>query len=243
MKKREMPSLQVFQETTQLRFNDENLLLQALTHRSFANEHADIAAADNERLEFLGDAVLNFITGKMLYEQLPDAPEGDLTRLRAALVRADTLAKFAIQLRIDTQLRIGRGEELNGGRQRENVLCDAFEAVIGAYFLDQGIERVQAWLTPLLGAQLEQIVQRDLDKDPRSTLQARIQSEYNKTPQYHTVNMTGPDHKREFTVEVMIGAQVVGIGVGHSKQSASFAAAKFALDKLDRGELIIETPL
>ncbi len=224
-----MITRQRFQDYNQLAFNDERLLQQALTHRSYVNEHDDPEAVDNERLEFLGDAVVDFIAGEMLYHRFPDVDEGDLTRLRSALVRTESLARLAEDCRVGEALRMGKGEEQGGGRTRVNNLCGAFEALIGALYLDQGIERVREFLMPRLEERLEQVIQEQLDKDARSLLQEYSQAEYNLTPQYRTVSMTGPDHEREFTVEVLIGERVVGSGTGRSKQAASQSAAHDAL--------------
>lgn len=226
---------QRFQEYNQLEFNDSQLLTQALTHRSYVNEHDDPDAVDNERLEFLGDAIVDFIAGEMLYHRFPDVNEGDLTRLRAALVRTDSLAQLAADCRVGEALRIGKGEDQGGGRKRINNLCGAFEALIGALYLDRGLDEVRAFLTPRMESRLEQVLQEQSDRDARSLLQERSQAEYSLTPQYRTVGMTGPDHEREFTVEVLIGEQVVGTGTGRSKQAASQSAAQDALRRLQDG--------
>jgi ribonuclease-3 len=222
-----------FQGYNHLRFNDEQLVQQALTHRSYVNEHDDPEAVDNERLEFLGDAVVDFVAGEMLFHHYPDVNEGDLTRLRSALVRTESLAQLAIDCRVGEALRIGKGEEQGGGRARLNNLCGAFEALIGALYLDQGLDAVREFLIPHLETRLRQVLQEQLDKDARSLLQERSQAEYSLTPQYRTVSMSGPDHEREFTVEVLIGDRVVGSGVGRSKQAASQSAAQDALRRLE----------
>lgn len=224
-----MINAQQFRDFNALTFSDERLLQQALTHRSYVNEHDDPEALDNERLEFLGDAVVDFIAGEMLFHQFPDVNEGDLTRFRSALVRTESLAQLATDCRVGEALRIGKGEDQGGGRLRVNNLCGAFEALIGALYLDQGMETVRNFLIPRLETRLAQVLQEQLDRDARSQLQERSQAEYNLTPQYRTVNVAGPDHEREFTVEVLIGEKVVGTGLGRSKQAASQAAAHDAL--------------
>jgi ribonuclease-3 len=230
-----MITVQRFQDYNQIDFEDERLLQQALTHRSYVNEHDDPDALDNERLEFLGDAIVDFVAGEMLYHRFPDVNEGDLTRLRAALVRTDSLAQLAVDCRVGEALRIGKGEEQGGGRTRVNNLCGAFEALIGALYLDQGLDVVRDFLMPRLESRLTQVLLEQLDRDARSLLQERSQADYSLTPQYRTVSMTGPDHEREFTVEVLIGENVAGTGTGRSKQAASQAAAQDALQRLASG--------
>lgn len=225
--------IDVFQKQIGLVFSDQPLLQQALTHRSYANEHEDADLIDNERLEFLGDAVLDFISADLLFKRFPAALEGDLTRLRAALVRTESLAQIARFCRIGEALRMGRGEDQSGGRERANNLCGAFEAVIGALYLDQGLEAVKTFVIPLLLTRLEVVIADQLDKDPRSVLQERSQAFYGKTPQYRMVSSSGPEHDKAFTFEVLIGDEVAGRGVGRSKQAASHAAAYDALRRIN----------
>jgi ribonuclease III len=232
--------LEEFQAQLGLRFHNLDLLQQALTHRSYINEHSDQGLEDNERLEFLGDAVLDFMTGDMLYRRFPEFPEGYLTRLRAALVRTVSLAELAERCQVGANLRMGKGEEHSGGRARLNNLCNAFEAIVGALYLDQGLEAVSAFVMPLLDIQLERILAESLHIDARSELQEWSQAEYNLTPIYQMVAANGPEHEKEFVVEVTIGEQVVGRGAGRSKQAASQAAARDALKSLETGILSAE---
>ncbi len=218
-----------FEELSGLAFGDRSLLLRALTHPSYLNEHPEEGLEDNQRLEFLGDAVLDFISGELLYHRFPEAPEGRLTRLRAALVRTETLARFAKECHIGQALMLGRGEEESGGRQRANNLCAAFEAVVGALYLDQGIEAVRAFVGPLFESALSEIVRLELDKDAKSRLQEWSQANLGTTPSYQTVDSRGPDHAKEFTVAVFIDGQRYGVGVGPSKQAAAQAAARETL--------------
>jgi ribonuclease-3 len=233
--------LTVFQRQNGFAFRDTLLLQQALTHRSYVNEHAEEDLSDNERLEFLGDAVLDFVSGEMLFQRFPEMPEGDLTRLRAALVRTESLAALAVKCRLGEALRIGKGEEKGGGRERLNNLCGGFEAVIGALYLDQGLETVKTFMMPQLLERLEQVFAEQLDKDARSILQEISQATYNLTPMYRLVEAFGPEHEKEFSFEALIGEQVVGHGVGRSKQAASQSAAQDALENLERG-LVIHLP-
>lgn len=217
-----------------LNFEDKTLLLRALTHRSYLNENPDFILEDNERLEYLGDAVLDFLTAEYLYHRFPEMHEGELTSLRAALVRTESLARLAREIDLGRCLYLGHGEEAGGGRRRLAVLCDAFEALIGALHLDQGLPAVRAFIKPLIDPQVERILAEDLDKDPKSLLQELSQAELEITPHYHTVGESGPDHAKEFIVQAMIGKQAYGQGVGRSKQAAARAAAQDALVKLRR---------
>ncbi len=210
-------------------FANRQLLLDALTHRSYAYEFAGPGVVSNERLEFLGDAVLALVSADQLYQQLPAAQEGDLTQLRAALVRASTLAELARRIPLGPYLRLGRGEETTGGRDRETLIASAFEAVIGALYLDAGLEATQAYLIPLLGAEATRAVRQRRVKDDKSLLQELAQGQLGITPRYIVVNQDGPSHQRTFTVEALVGELVIGRGQGHSKREAEQAAAHTAL--------------
>ena len=216
-----------------LAFRDPELLSRALTHRSYMNEHTD-ALEDNERLEFLGDAALDFLSAAWLYRRFPEMDEGKMTRLRSALVRTEQLAIFARELGLGEALRLGRGEEASGGRTRSALLCGAFEAVLGALYLDQGVQAVEAFLEPRMRAAAEAILDEDSQIDPRSLLQIWAQAERGETPRYRTVGARGPDHAREFVVEVTVGAQAIGRGEGHSKQEAAQEAAADALTRVNQ---------
>jgi ribonuclease-3 len=211
-------------------FHDPSLLQRALTHRSYVNEHPEVLE-DNERLEFLGDAVLDFVTGAFLYHRYPEMAEGRLTRLRSALVRTEQLAVFSQAVGLGPLMRLGRGEE--AGRARPTLLCAAFEAVIGAYFLDAGVEAVRAYVEPLFKPAAEQILRTDKDTDAKSLLQEWAQAKRGQTPRYSTLAATGPDHEKTFTVEVRIGEEVFGVGAGPNKQAAAQAAAQAGLQKAE----------
>ncbi|HMQ33254.1 MAG TPA: ribonuclease III [Chloroflexaceae bacterium] len=219
-------------------FNDERLLQSAFVHRSFMHEHPERAPGltANERLEFLGDAVLNFITASWLYARFPAHSEGELTTLRAALVKTSTLAGFARGLDLGAYVRISRGEDTPTARNRPPLLADVFEAILGAIYLDQGLEAASAFVTPFLDRQLEAISSGTAEIDYRTRLQELTQSRLSLTPSYRTVEVRGPDHKREFTMEVLVGERPVGVGRGPSKQSAAQAAARAALAHLDGEE-------
>jgi ribonuclease-3 len=212
-----------------LHFSNLALLTRALTHRSYVNENAD-AQEDNERLEFLGDAVLDFIVGAWVYNRFPEMREGELTKIRSAIVRNDQLAIFARRLNLGPALRLGRGEFASGGRQRNGLLGSLFEAVVGALYLDGGLGAVEEFVSPLLEEAQEFIL--DEIHDPKSHLQEWAQSKKLGTPQYVTVSSTGPDHARVFEVEVHIQGSVYGRGHGSSKHVAARIAAQTALESL-----------
>jgi ribonuclease III len=217
-----------------LAFRDKSLLHRALVHRSYHNEHPGFPLEDNERLEFLGDAVLGFVTGEWLYHRFPEMTEGQLTDLRSALVRRDALAQLARQLDLGHFLLMGAGEITTGGRNRPATLCASFEALIGALYLDQGIEAVLRYLEPLMGPAAVRVVQEQSDRDSKSRLQELSQGTMRETPRYRTVSESGPDHARQFTVEVTIAGMPYGLGTGLNKQQAAQAAAHQALIRLDR---------
>lgn len=214
-----------------LAFTKPGLLRRALTHRSYVNEHPE-ALEDNERLEFLGDAALDFLAAAWLYNHFPEMDEGQLTRLRSALVRTEQLANFAQEIRLGESLLLGRGEEATGGRTRPALLCASFEALIGALFLDRGLESVASYMEPRFTAAAEAVLTEESLLDARSVLQMWAQAELGKTPHYRTVATRGPDHAREFVVEVQVGERVTAVGEGNSKQQAAQRAATQALRNL-----------
>jgi len=215
-----------------LPFSNLSLLTRALTHRSYVNENPN-SPEDNERLEFLGDAVLDFIVGAWVYNRFPEMPEGDLTKMRSAIVRNDQLAVFARHLKLGNALRLGRGEFNTGGSRRDGLLGSTFEAVIGAIYLDAGLGAVEAFVSPLLENARESVLTKI--HDPKSQLQEWAQAQKMSAPHYRTVSMTGPDHAKEFEVEVVIGERVVGSGHGTSKHTAQHAAASDAIKQLGIG--------
>lgn len=229
----DIDGLQEFAARNGLVFNDLSLLRTALTHRSYLNEHADLDWDNNERLEYLGDAVLDFLLAEFLFKRFPSAREGELTGLRAALVRRETLARLASKLGIGAALFMGHGEVETGGRLRPATLCAAFEALVGASYLDQGLSAVAAWVLPLMEEELAGAQAEVSDKDPKSRLQELAQRLLGITPRYRTTAMMGPDHAKVFTVEVAIGEIVCGAGEGPSKQSAAQQAAADALARMD----------
>jgi ribonuclease III len=214
-----------------LSFTNLSLLNRALTHRSYVNEHKE-ALEDNERLEFLGDAVLDFLVGEWLYNHFPEKAEGELTRLRSALVRTEQLAVFAQQINLGSAIRLGHGEHENGGRQRTALLCATFEAIVGALYLNSGIQVVKEFIEPFLQTAVAQIMSERAEFDPKSILQEWMQAHGYTSPIYRTVHTSGPEHDKVFEVEVYIDDKLYGKGAGHSKQAAAKVAAKNALELL-----------
>lgn len=229
-----------FLQATNLTFNDEALLEQAFRHRSYINEQDDPDLADNERLEFLGDAVLGFVAADMLYKRFPEMSEGELTRLRAALVRTESLAELARICHIGDYLIIGKGEENNGGRKRITNLCRGFEAVVGALYLDQGLDAVREFIIPHFSKLQHKVITGALEKDARSQLQEWSQGNLGVTPQYRLKSATGPDHNKEFCIEVLIDNKVVASGIGRSKQLAAQDAASNAIEQIENDTLNLE---
>ncbi len=221
-----------------VRFKNPALLREALVHTSYLNENPGIDVGSNERLEFLGDAVLGLVVAQLLYQDHPEMDEGRLTELRAHLVRRDTLARAADRLGLGEHLQLGRGEEAAGGRKRPTNLARVFEAVVGAIYLDAGIEAASQFIFGALEAEIGSVRERRVPADPKSRLQEYAQSRWQATPVYRTVRIEGPDHARRFAVEVSVADDVLGSGEGRSKQLAEKAAAQNALDAIRRKELM-----
>ncbi len=217
-----------FEEVLGITFQDASLLRLALTHRSYVYETPGAALATNERMEFLGDSILALISADFLYRTYPTLTEGELTDVRAVLVRTETLATFARELSLGDYLRMGKGEQ--GTKESPRVLASAFEAVLGAIFLDQGLEHVQQFLLPRLEPIATNIVEKRLFKDSKSLFQEVAQARESITPSYRLANQEGPSHNRTFTVEVMLGDTVAGRGQGRNKQTAEQEAAHNALE-------------
>ncbi|WKZ35539.1 MAG: ribonuclease III [Anaerolineales bacterium] len=224
--KRDMEPASSLDERLGLSFSDIPLLTRALTHRSYANEHSD-AVEDNERLEFLGDAVLDFIVGEWAFNRFPEMQEGDLTKIRSSLVRNERLAVFARRLDLGGALRLGRGEKSSGGHLRDSLLGSAFEALTGALYMDSGIGSVKRFVYPLLEWMKDTVL--DEIHDPKSELQEITQSLKLGMPHYRVIATSGPDHARIFEVEVEVAGEVKGRGTGSSKNAAEQAAARDAL--------------
>ena len=213
-------------------FRDPALLSEALCHSSYANEHRSAHLNSNERLEFLGDSVLGFVTAEFLFVQHPDLPEGDLTRIRAVLVCEQSLYEVAKKLDLGRYLKLGRGEEAGGGRQRTSILADATEAVFAAVYLDGGIVAASALIHRLLlDAEREEAVE-ERRRDYKTALQELVQRQADQVLTYRMVGEEGPDHAKTFVAEVLLNGEPLGRGSGHSKKEAEQAAARSALESL-----------
>lgn len=220
-------------QNLQLVFQDKRLLQRAFIHRSYLNEITEAHdLEDNERLEFLGDAIISFIVSEDLFDKYPSYSEGPLTNLRAALVRRETLARLAEQLQLGKYLWLGHGEEESRGRERPATLCALFEALVGSLYVDQGIDAVRDFLLPLMQQELNRVAGNALEKDPKSRMQEWVQSNKNLTPRYREVEKFGPDHAKTFVMQVTIAGEMYGVAQGRSKQDATQAAAAMALHKL-----------
>ena len=213
-------------------FHDQRLLREALNHSSYANEHRSAHLHSNERLEFLGDSVLGFVTAEFLFTRHPESPEGDLTRIRAALVCEQSLHEVAQKLGLGSYLRLGKGEEAGGGRQRTSILADATEAVFAAVYLDGGISAASALIhRVLLDVEREEVVE-ERRRDYKTQLQERVQRQAGQELTYCMVGEEGPDHAKTFITEVRLNGAAIGRGSGHSKKESEQMAAKAALEKL-----------
>ncbi|MCB9650038.1 MAG: ribonuclease III [Deltaproteobacteria bacterium] len=216
-------------------FTNDRLLMQALTHRSYVNEVSDPQVADNERFEFLGDAVIDLVVSTALMERFPEAREGRLSKIRASVVSEGALARLARDMGLGEALRLGRGELMSGGRDKPSILSDAFEALIAAVYLDAGLARVAEVLLPRLRFPDNEALRRG---DPKTELQQRVQADRHMTPTYHLVAEAGPDHDKTFEVELRVGEDVLARGAGRTKKEAEQRAAAVALDALEADEVI-----
>ena len=212
-------------------FRNEALLREALRHSSYANEHRGEEAVSNERLEFLGDSVLGFVTAEFLFQEHHDAPEGELTRIRARLVCERSLYEVAKRIGLGQYLRLGRGEDAGGGRERPSILADATEAVIAVMYLDGGMEPASAFIHRMLldGTEEQRIVEQR--NDYKTLLQEIVQRKPNQRLYYRMAGESGPDHAKTFTIDVLLGDDVIGTGVGRSKKEAEQRAAQNALEQ------------
>ena len=228
-----MADLETLQHNLGVSFKDLSLLKQALVHSSYVNESPDSAPTSNERLEFLGDAVLGFIVAQKLYQDFPRFAEGEMTKIRAAIVRRDTLVRMARTIGLENHLYLGKGEEASSGRYKPTNLASAFEAVIAAIYLDQGLSITRDIIHRLIAVKLQELINTGT-VDYKSELQEYVQARKQQTPTYEVIETTGPDHNRTFTVEVRLGETVLGKGSGKNKKAAEYKAARSALEQLSR---------
>ncbi|MBI2640396.1 MAG: ribonuclease III [Candidatus Sungbacteria bacterium] len=224
-----MNNLSQLQGKLYLKFNNEDLLLQALTHRSYLNENPSFRVGNNERLEFLGDAVLELVVTEDLYARFPEKPEGDLTSFRAALVNSKMLSEVSVDIEINEFLLLSRGEAKDVGRARQYILANAFEALVGAIYLDQGYDAAKNFIARVLMPRLDEVLANKSYKDPKSLFQEEAQERVGVTPNYDVVREWGPDHDKHFIVGVFLGKELIAEGEGPSKQAAQEEAARNAL--------------
>ncbi|MEK9148007.1 MAG: ribonuclease III [Patescibacteria group bacterium] len=222
-------NLEKLESTIGVEFQNKDLLEQALVHRSYLNENPSFRLGHNERLEFLGDAVLELIITEALYRAYPDKPEGELTSLRAALVNSVMLSNIGVELDLNEFLRLSRGEAKDVGRARQFILANAFEALVGAIYIDQGYGAAKGLVERMLLPRIEQILSERLYKDPKSLFQEEAQERVGITPTYEVLREWGPDHDKHFVVGVYLGPDLVAEGEGSSKQTAEVEAARLAL--------------
>lgn len=222
-------NLALLQERIGYQFKDLKLLEQAVTHRSYLNEHPDWPTGHNERLEFLGDAVLELVVTEYLYEHYPQDPEGEMTNWRAALVNANTLSVITNEFDLNASILLSRGEARDTGRARQYILANAIEALIGAMYLDGGYEPCKKFIGKFILTHLPEIIAKKLYRDSKSLLQEEAQDRIGVTPTYQVMEEWGPDHARQFRIGVYLGKELAGEGQGQSKQDAQQAAAEDAL--------------
>jgi ribonuclease-3 len=221
-----------FQTKLRISFRDQSLLEQAFLHSSYCNERDDLKYSSNERLEFLGDAVLNLVVTDKLYKEFPALSEGELTGIRASLVCRDTLARLASSLGLGNWLLLGRGEELSGGRAKASNLANAMEALLGALYLDQGIGKARRFVLGQLKQDLKDMETGKTVPNYKSLVQELIQGQGKLTPVYRLVEAIGPDHDKQFTAEILVDGDVLGIGMGGSRKAAESQAARAAWERL-----------
>jgi ribonuclease-3 len=222
------------QKLLEINFSNPSLLHQSLIHRSYLNENRSLGLISNERLEFLGDAVLELWTTQRLYIQFPELPEGDLTNLRSLIVCTKNLANIATNIKLGDFILLSRGEESHSGRNNQSILADTFESVIGSVYLDKGQSAVDKLLEKFLGEEINLISQQKIYKDPKSLFQEIAQSSRGLTPHYITISSSGPDHQKLFEVAAHIGDELIATGKGNSKQKAEESAAIAATKKLNK---------
>ncbi len=224
-----MSDIQEFSKRIGIEFTNPDLLLQAFVHRSYLNENPKFRLSHNERLEFLGDAVLELVVTEMLYERFPEKPEGELTSYRAALVNAKMLSEVAESIGMNSFMLLSKGESKDTGRARQYLLANAFEALIGAIHLDKGYNVAKTFIEQNVIARLDDVISKKLFRDPKSLFQEVAQEKVGVTPSYEVLKETGPDHDRSFIVGLYLREELVAEGEGHSKQAAEVNAAEKGL--------------
>ncbi len=230
-KKNRLRQINKLQSILKIKFRNKSLLNRALTHRSYLNE-AGPGARDNERLEYLGDSVLALVVNEYLFKRFEKYPEGDLAKIKSAVVSEATLFKVARELNLGSFLLMGRGEDLSGGRARPSILANTLEAVIGALYLDSGLKDCKKLVLSLLKGDIERIDSMESYRDPKTTLQEYVQKKYRERPLYEIIEESGPDHQKRFTVRLVVAGKSVAEGTGASKRGAEMEAARKALEMI-----------
>ena len=227
-----MTSLSALQSILGVRFNNPVILEQALTHASYINENPADRAGDNERMEFLGDALLNLFVAEKLYLDFPGLPEGNLTEIRVSMVRQEKLAEKALQFKLGDYLLLGKGEDASGGRGKRNNLADAYEALTAAVYLDRGFEAARSFVLSCFIADIQAIKEGKHSPNFKAMLQELTQAEFKTLPEYEIIEATGPDHDKIFCVSVSLGDVLLAVGSGKTKKTAESEAARIAYGKL-----------
>ena len=235
-RQKKMNNYDTLEAKLEIKFKDRALLEKAFTHRSYLNEHRENGLENNERLEFLGDAVLELIISSDLYKNYPEKPEGELTNIRAAVVRTESLAEESRNLGFGEYLKMSKGEEDSGGKDKDYLLANTFEAVLGAIYLDQGFDVCVSYLSRTLLHKVSNIIENNLFIDPKTQAQELIQAQFKVTPLYEVVKEDGPDHDKIFTVALIVNQKELGRGTGSSKQKAEEEAAKMAIETINNKE-------
>lgn len=225
-----MPDFTTFEKHVGFTFDDKTLIQTAFTHRSYVNENRDTAKEHNERLEFLGDAVLELVSTDFLYRKYPERPEGELTAFRAALVNTQSISATATELGMNDFLLLSKGEAKDTGRARQYILANTYEAFIGALYLDKGFEVAESFVAQTLLPKIDEIVAKRLWQDAKSYFQEKVQEVYSVTPVYELIKEAGPDHDKKFIAAAYIGAEAVAQGEGRSKQEAEQEAARKSIE-------------
>jgi ribonuclease-3 len=237
-KKNRQRQLINLQNKIKVRFDSQSLLNRSLTHRSYINEvSSDVA--DNERLEYLGDSVLALVVNEYLFKSYEKYVEGDLAKIKSAVVSEATLCKIAEELNLGSYILMGRGEEQSGGRERASILANTLEALIGAIYLDSGLKSCKKFILGVIKKYIERIDSQKYLWDPKTTLQEFVQKKYKERPVYEVINESGPDHQKEFTVRLIINGRDMMTGIGKSKRRAEMEAAKKLLEIIQTGEVSI----
>ncbi len=231
--------LTALQNRIKVKFKEKSLLRHSLIHRSYVNETGNGKMNDNERLEYLGDSVLALVVNEYIYNRFYDYPEGDLAKIKSAVVSETTLAKIAREINLGSFLVMGKGEEQSGGRDRTSILANSFEALIGAVYLDSGLKCVRKFILSFLRKEIERIDNMSYLRDPKTTLQEYVQKKYKERPVYEVVEEKGPDHRKEFIVKLIINGKEAATGTGSSKRKAEMNAAEFILKSVNENGGVI----